>query len=321
MRFLIYGEDTYRSRKKLAAIRERFSVTRDASGLNVATFRAGDASADQAAEAIFASPFLAEKKMVVLEGYLRAGAAEQAKIGDALARKPESTVAVLFEAVGTEALAKSQLFAALKDEKFSEEFPALAPGAAERFVVEEVAAAGAKIDPKAARTLVALVGTDSCQLHEEVAKLSAFALGSKAAAITEEIVLSLVADGREAEIFAFLDACTEGRSRESARLLEKLLASGTTEIQLIAMLLKQYRAALAAQDLQTRGRADAQLLAKALGMHPFPAGKALAFAKRHDRAALERAYEQLVEMERAAKSGGPKPKVSLALFAAQVAAK
>ena len=317
MKFLIFGEDTYRSRKKLATIRERFSAARDAVGLNTATFRAGTDSADRAAEAIFASPFLAEKKMVVLEGYLKAGAADQAKLGDAIARAPESTVVVFFEALGSEGLAKSPLLPILKAEKYTEEFSAQSPASAEKFAMDEAAAAGVKLDPKAARALVTLLGTDSGQIHQEVAKLSAFALGSGHKMISEATVMQMVADGRDAEIFAFLDAVTEGRTKTSSKMLEQLLSSGTTEIQLVTMLLKQYRAALAARDLVERGVADANVLAKALGMHPFPAGKAIAFARRHERPALVRAYERLVQMEQSAKSGGPKAKVSLALLLAE----
>jgi DNA polymerase-3 subunit delta len=319
MKFLIYGEDTYRSRRKLAAARERFSATRDAGGMNTAVFRAGAATAEQAAEAIFASPFMAEKKLVVLEGFLKAGAAEQKKLVDILDRKPESTIVMLYEQVGAADLAKSPLFETLKAEKFTEEFPALTAAAAEKLVAEEAVAAGAPMDTKAARTLIMLLGTDSRLIHEEVAKLTAFALGSGKKAVTEEIVTAMVADGRDAEIFAFLDAVTEGRTRESSKMLEKLLAGGSSEIPLVAMLLKQYRAALAARDTVERGMADAAALAKALGMHPFPAGKAIAFARKHNRAALERAYEKLVQMEKAAKSGGPKAKVSLAVFVANLA--
>ncbi|MEY4723830.1 MAG: hypothetical protein RLZZ324_1343 [Candidatus Parcubacteria bacterium] len=329
MYFLIYGDDTYRSRKKLAALRERFSATRDASGMNVVTFRHGAVEVDEVAQAIYASPFLADKKMVILEGFLKAGAADQEKIGAALKGKPESTVVMAYEALGAEALVKAPLFADLRAQQYSEECPALSPASAERFVSDEAVALGAKMEPRAARLLVSLLGVDSWQLHQETAKIAAYALAggsrgkgivtgseSPAGVITEKIVGEMVADGRETEIFAFLDACAEGRARESSGQLEKLLAGGASPLQIVSMLLRHYRAALAARDLIERGSSSADELARQLGMHPFPAGKALAFARRHGREGLERAYERLVAMERAAKSGGPQVNVSLSMFAA-----
>ncbi len=318
MILLLYGDDTYRSRRKLAALRERFLVARDSSGINVAIFRENDATIDAVAEALFATPFLAEKKLVILEGFLRASTDDQKKIGDALSRKPESTVVIIYEDVGADALAKSPLFPTLAKEKFSEEFPALTPAAAERFVTEECAAAGAKIDQRVSRLLISLIGVDSWQLHEEAAKLAAYACAATKGTITEDVVRALVVAIREESIFAFLDACADGRSAVAVKMLENLLASGVAELQIIAMLTKHYRSAIAASDLIARGNPDATVLAKALGIHAFPAGKAFAFARKRSPEALRSSYERLIGMERAFKSGGPKPKVSLALFAAKL---
>lgn len=327
MHFVVYGEDTYRSRKKLASLAERFSATRDASGLNVAVCRAGETTADAAAEAVFASPFLAEKKLVILKGFLQASKADQEKVGDALARQPGSTIVILYEDAGAGTLGKSALFAALAAEKFSEEFPPLTSAAAEKFVVDECAVAGAGIEPKASRLLVANVGVDAWQLHEEASKLAAYAAAVGARVVTEETVRGLAAGGREEPIFTFIDACAEGRSGDAVKLLERLLDAGVAELQIVAMLAKHYRSAIAAGDLAARGKGDgrlswpdAQTVARTLGIHPLPAGKALAFARKRRPESLRAGYERLIEIERAFKSGGPRPKVTLALFAAKLGA-
>lgn len=316
MRLLVYGEDTFRSRRKLAALRERFSATRDLSGINVSTLRASESTTDDAAEVIFASPFLSEKKLVILEGFLQENAEAQSKIGDALKRKPESTIVILFETSGAETLSKSPLFSDLIAEKFSEQFSILTASAAEKFVVEECSIAGAKIESKLARLLVSLVGHDSWQLHEESCKLSAYALASTKGLVTEDAIRSMVSAVPEEPIFAFLDACAGGKSAEAVRLLEQLLRSGVSELQIIAMLTKHYRSAVAASDLLGRGNSDTQLLAKSLGIQPFPASKAFVFARKRSKPSLQKEYNRLVTMERDFKSGGPKPRVSLSLFAA-----
>lgn len=319
MYFLVFGEDSFRSRRKLAALRERFSATRDASGMNLSLFTSGDAM--EAAEAIRTSPFLAEKKLVVLDGFLRSNTATQTLIEEAVARKPDSANVIFFEDAGAEDLTKSPLFADLKAQKFTEEFAPLAGQAAEKFAQEEAAAAGASFAPRAARLFIELVGGDSWLIHNEAAKLAAFAMAEGDGSVIESHhVRSLVNDGREESLFAFLDACTEGRCADATSMLEKLLYSGSTEAQLITMLTKQFRAAIAARDMADRGRADAATLAKSIGMHPYAATKAIAFARKHSLPALIRRYEQLVTMEHAFKSGGPKSKVTLSLFAAEAAA-
>ncbi len=318
MFFLVYGEDTFRSRRKLAALRERFSTTRDASGMNAMTLRAADAEPEQVAEALFASPFLADRKLVILEGFLTAAKDEQEKMAELLGRKPESTVAIFYEDEGAEALAKSPLLPLLAKQKFTEEFAALTPMAAERFVAEECAAAGVGIRPAASRALVTSVGADAWLLHQEVAKLSAFAAANGAKEITEAMVRDMVPTAREESIFSFLDACTDGRCADAAKILEGLLEAGVAELQVVSMLAKHYRTLVAVRDLVERGERDKNAVARRLGIHPFPAGKAMNAVRGMTAHALKKQYEALVEIERGFKTG-TKVRALLGVFLATMA--
>lgn len=318
MFFLVYGEDTFRSRRKLAALRERFSSTRDASGLNAVVLRAADVDAEQVAEALFASPFLADRKLVILEGFLSAAKDEQEQMMELLGRKPESTVAIFYEDEGAEALAKSPLLPLLASQKFTEEFAALSPMSAERFVAEECAAASVGIRPAASRALVTSVGADAWLLHQEVAKLSAFAAATGAKEITEAMVRDMVPTAREESIFPFLDACTDGRCADAAKMLEDLLEAGVAELQVVSMLTKHYRTLVAVHDLVARGERDKNAVARRLGIHPFPAGKAMNAVRNASAGALKKQYETLVEIERGFKTG-TKARAPLGVFLATMA--
>ncbi|MEY4744390.1 MAG: hypothetical protein RL272_335 [Candidatus Parcubacteria bacterium] len=320
MFFLLYGEDTYRSKKKLAAMRERFSATRDASGLNTRALRAKEDDIDAVSEAVFASPFLAEKKLVVLEGYLRAPAADQERIEAMLGRKPESTVAIFFEDVGAAGLSKSPLLPFLARQKFTEECTALTGAQIERALVDECASQGVTLPPKTARAILSVVGEDSWQLHEEASKLCAYAKATGATAVTDAAVGLLVAGAREESLFALIDACTEGRCADAMSMLERLLDTGTSELQVVAMLEKQYRTLIAAADFIERGERDKNVVAKRLGIHPFPAGKAMAAARRHSPASLRARYGVLLEIERQMKTSAGAPNALLGLFMAKMAA-
>lgn len=320
MFFLLYGEDTFRSRKKLAAMRERFSATRDASGLNALVLRAKEADADRVAEALFASPFLAERKLVVFEGFLSAPAALQEAVAGMLGRKPESTVAIFHEDGGAADFAKSPLFALLKGQKFSEEFAPLAGAPVEKIVIDECAAQGVTISPRTVRALLSVVGTDAWQLHEEIGKLCAYAKATKAAAIDEAMLAQLVTGVREESLFALVDACTEGRCGDASVLLERLLDAGTSELQVVAMLGKHYRTLIAVADLVERGERDKDAVARRLGIHPFPASKAIAAVRRLSPASLRARYEELLEIERGVKTSAAKPIALLGLFLAKASA-
>lgn len=320
MFFLLYGEDTFRSRKKLAAMRERFSATRDASGLNALVLRAKEADADRVAEALFASPFLAERKLVVFEGFLSAPAALQEAVAGMLGRKPESTVAIFHEDGGPADFAKSALLPLLKDQKFTEEFAPLSGAQVEKIVIDECATQGVAISPRTVRALLSVVGTDAWQLHEEIGKLCAYAKATKAAAIDEAMLAQLVTGVREESLFALVDACTEGRCGDASVLLERLLNAGTSELQVVAMLGKHYRTLIAVADLVERGERDKDAVARRLGIHPFPASKAIAAVRRLSPASLRARYEELLEIERGVKTSAAKPIALLGLFLAKASA-
>ncbi|MBI4458098.1 DNA polymerase III subunit delta [Candidatus Uhrbacteria bacterium] len=321
MHFLIYGEDTYRSRRKLSALRKEFFRKRDAGGLNCAVFKASESDCDEVVAALYASPFLAEKKMVIVEGFLRTVAAEQKKLAEALAKKPASTVVIFFEDCGPAGLEKSNLFPLLKSQPFSDEFAKLAGRDALAFVRDECAAAGTAIEPKAAELVVLFTGGDSWQVHTEIDKAAAYARAAKSPAITADMVRLLVVAGVQDEpIFAYLDACTQGRVREAALALERLLEAGTPEAQIISMLAKQFRTLIAVRDLVDRGERDKFVVAKKLGIHHFPASKAMNACRRLSSEALHGRYRQLIEIDRRWKTGFAKPRTLLQLFTASLAA-
>jgi DNA polymerase-3 subunit delta len=315
MYFLIYGDDIYRSRKKLAALRDRFCAARDSSGLNERKMRAGDDSADSLAEVLFASPFLADKKLVVLQGYLQEVKEDQKKIVEMLEKKPDSTVAIFYEEAGKSKLSGSPLLKALEGQKFTEEFSALEGQQAVGFIASECAELDQQIEVRACQALVELVGSDSWALHNEIEKLCAYTSATKKKMVTEEMVNEMVSGEREESIFAFLDACMQGRSNDAMPLLERLVASGTGEMQLLAMLQKQMRTIIGARDLLDRGIFDKQDVARRLGIHPYPASKAMAVARNADVSKLRDRMNRLIEIEGGFKTGDTQLKARIGVFA------
>ncbi len=320
MFFLLCGEDTYRSRQKLSAMRERFSSTRDSTGLNAVLFSAKGADMDEVAASFFASPFLAERKLLILDGFLRAPAASQERLKEMLGRKPESTNVIFYEDVGSEELAKSPLLPLMKAQKFTEECMKLVGPNLEKFAIEECAARGVTLSPRSARALVSIVGEDSWQMHEEIEKLCAYAKANGTTAVTDEMLDTLVPGTREESLFALIDACTEGRCADAAAMLERMLGSGTSALQVVAMLEKQYRTMIAVADLVERGERDKNAVAKRVGIHPFPASKAMNAVRRHSPAALRLRYDELLEIELKMKTSAAQPNALLGLWLAKTAA-
>lgn len=319
MFFLLYGEDTFRSRKKLASMREQFSVKRDATGLNASHLRAREVSLEQIGEALFASPFLAERKLVVMEGFLSAPAAMQEGIVEMLKRKPETTNVIFYEDGGSDDYAKSALLPVLKAQKFTEECVKMGAAGLVGFVMEECAAAGVTIGQQEAAILVSVVGNDSWALHEEVAKLCAYAGAQGKTAVTREMLNTLIPGAREESIFTLVDLCVDGRCSEASSMLERMLDNGTSELQILAMLQKQYRTLIAVVDLVQRGDRDKNSVARRVGIHPYPASKAIASVHKYKLPVLRARYDELLEIERQIKTSAARPNVLLGVWLAKMA--
>lgn len=318
MFFLLYGEDVYRSRRKLGMVRVQFAAKRDATGLNSATYREGDHDITEVLEGLFASPFLAEKKLVVLEGFLRAPAGVQERLQEALTRQPDSTVSVWYEDCAAVDLEKTTLFPLLSKQPFSECFTALSGRELSKFVADECADGGCVIEPKAIEALIASVSADSYQLHLEAQKMCAYTLGLGGKTIRADAIAKLAPAKHDDTIFNLIDACAEQKSGQALLLVERLVAAGVSEMQIMSLLLKQFKTLIAVGDLMDRGERDKFVIAKTLGIHHFPAGKAMIMSRKWQHEQARAAYREVLEIDRKLKTGYAKPKVLLQLFAARV---
>lgn len=320
MQFLIYGADTFRSRKTLAAARDNFIAKRDATGMNVAVFRAAGADPDEVAEAVATSPFLAEKKLVILDGFLRSGKKIQERIGEAARVKPDSTVVIFFEDCAADEITDSPLFSKLRAEKFSVECAAPTPAV----MVAEAKKIGADRDLSfalgALQNLLVLVGTDMWKLSAETEKLCAYAAAKSSAVITAEMVRLLASGDQEASIFAYLDACSARQPQRAAPLLEQLYEDGMAELQIISTLSRHIRSLLAVKDLMAQGIRDKNAVAKAAGIHPFVASKAMSAVRAFSEVELTARLGDLLELESSIKtSSSGKSRSALTLLSHKVA--
>jgi len=320
MHFLIYGDNTHASRKRLASMRTRFSETRDASGMNVTVLHAKKSDLDTVAQHLFASPFLAEKKMVILEDFLKKPAAEQKSIQEYLERKPDSTIVIFFEEAGKSAYKKSPLFKLLEKQKFTSDHPIMSTSQAVKHIKATCKENGLDVSPRAVQMLSSSIAEDPWRLDTELAKVISYAQAHERKSVDEEMVNLLVSGSQDEPIFAYIDASLEGRGSDATRLLEGLRANGMSDIQVVSVLLKQFRTLITVRDLIDRGERNKAAIAKRLGIHPFPAGKAMAISKRFSPVVLKKLHAQLLKIDREFKRTSGKHEVLLNIFTARLSA-
>jgi len=162
-------------------------------------------------------------------------------------------------------------------------------------VVREAAAAGAEIERPAVGRLIDMAGEDQWRLSGEIAKLAAHH-----SPITVADINLLVEESHAETIFNLVEAMTAGEVGGALRLYRQLRQDGLSEVYMLSMIIWQLRNLLLAK---AAGKVSPPELAKAAGMSPFVAGKAL--TKRHlfSEEQLKTGFLQAVDTDYQIKSG------------------
>jgi len=158
------------------------------------------------------------------------------------------------------------------------------------------ARAGKPLSSQAAwEYLVDMGGRSLSGVWSELQKAVTF-VGSRPAVALEDLQTLGGVTGA-GDVFAFVEAVAQRKTREAARLLEGLLLAGESEIKLVSLLIRQFRLLDLCQRCLAEGVSDSKALAPRLGVHPFVAGKIRAQASLHGPGRVEAALRLLSECD------------------------
>ena len=277
-----------------------------------------------------AIPFLAQKRLVVVEGFLRlfeersgrgrgsggrpaGGPAGWAELEEYLRQMPSTTLLVFLEGTlqgGNSMLARLSSLAQVQ------EFRTPRGEELARWIRNRAEIKGAKITIGALRLLGEYVGGNLQTLDNELEKLLLYAVDRP---IEEEDVTTLVPQVREASIFAAVDAILEGRQALALRLMHRLRSDGANLSYILAMIARQLRLITLAKDLLRRGVAPGELGGR-LGIRAdFALRRTLDQARKSPWPRLVALYQRLLEMDLAVKEGRLEEDLALDLLVAEVA--
>lgn len=315
MILFLYGKDTFRSRDYMRKMIEKFKKDRDPQGYNVTVFDATKDQGSRMLEEIGAFPFLAEKRLVVIENLLQS---KQADMQEALLKKieeqtlPPSTILLLWESIDTvKGKDTKELFERLKAEKYAQEFDLLEGQKLEAWIAAELKDRGGKMSHDAIHFLVINAGSDMWRLHTVIDQMLAFKNGEE---ITIKDLEQIVEKSVDDNIFSLIDAIVQKRQQTIFSLLEEQYRQGNDAGYIFAMMLRQFRIMLELKDAIEKTNGSEAVLAKELGIHPFVVKKSLPLVSKYSMDELKWVYEELLKLDIETKTGGGDQKVLLDLF-------
>lgn len=322
MILFFHGADTFRSRQKLREVLQKFKRDVDPQGYNMAVLQGGICKPAEVIGALSQVPFLARKRLVLLEEASKmemSVEAEESLVQATQAALSGEAVFVVWEAELGKAELKQPFFAALLASPYAMEFPALDASQVGAWMRQRLQAAGVELDAQAWGHVLLAVEDDLFRASSEADKLIAYAQAFGKTRLGLADLKPLVAGGLRDDVFSLVDAVSQAQPKQSLALLHDQLASGSHALELVGLLIRQYRLIQQVMDGLAEGLTPDRIAAL-YKMHPFVAKKMSGQSRRFQPAQVRAAYDILVRLDRDLKGSGLPPDLLMSAAVAKLAA-
>lgn len=299
MIIFLHGEDTYRSRQKLKELQAKFYKEVDSQGYNLTSLSGQDTSVEAIASALSAAPFMAAKRMVILESpqLLDLGGEKEESlvslVEDVLAR---DTIFVVWEQGLKATQLKQPFFKAVMKSKYIFPFPKFTEQEVAGWMYQKLQEEEVGIDREALGYLSASVGKDLWRAASEVSKLINYAKGNELGQLDATAIKMMTTTPLEDDIFSLVDAVSQGRAVQALAKLDKQMAAGSHALQISSMLVRQYRLLQQIKDGQSK-RLPPDVIAQDFGLHPFVVKKMSGQASGFTDEAIVEGYNHLAKLD------------------------
>ena len=323
--YIFHGDDSFSRGLALARMREAMGEDGD---LNRAEFDGAEISVAEALAAVKSLPFLAEKRLVIIKGLIKhitrkgagaAGKRASERLIDALPDLPAYARLVLVE---SETLSeKNRVLKAARAMKNGYVSEFRAPQNLSRWIIERAESEyDAAITPSAAQAIASVAQNDLWRADNELCKLASYVAG--AATIQEEDVAALTPYVPEANVFEMVDALAVGDGKRALELIKQSLHDDPRDqgFRLFALIVRQFRLLTMTRDhLDRGGGSQPAVIAGAVGVQPFVAGRLAQQARRFHVEELAAILKRLQRYDQDIKTGRIEARLALDLLATGLA--
>jgi DNA polymerase-3 subunit delta len=295
MIYFIYGEDLFRIKEEVAAVKE---AARRA-GVEITQLEAKDLTLEAFRENLTLGSLFSGKRVILIGNLFSLASTElKDKMPTLFRELPSGITLVLWEEGWPDR--KSHLFALMGKIAKCLKKPFLKNQELIGWVKSRAAAKNMKLTSEAAVALARIVGNDLGRMDSELEKLRLWAQGRSIAA---QDVFKLTEDNLPPSVFSFLDAL--GKEGQAGLAAERLLSSGEEPLYLLSMIAYQVRNLLLISNLMERKpHLSAAVISSELGLHPYTAQKTLQQARLFNPALLVALHRKITDLDLAIKTGG-----------------
>jgi len=311
MIYFIYGEDSYRSKRKLEEIVSGYKKVHK-SGLNLIYINAKEKDFKDFNSGLKINSMFDEKKLIVLDNIFEDEKFQKDFLDNIENLKDIKDIVIIYEEGVPDK--RTKFFKSLQKHAKCQDFDYLAPAMLKRWVTQEFENHGAKVDPAAIQILIDFVGNDLWRMSNEVNKLSNYKMGST---VKKEDVELLIRPNIENDIFKTIDALVSKNKSQALSLLHKHLENGDNALYLLSMISYQFRNLLVIRELQDMQQPYGYVMKKS-GLHPFVAQKSYYLSQQFSMLKLKKIYQKIFQIDSDIKTGKIEPETALDLLLVEI---
>jgi DNA polymerase-3 subunit delta len=320
MIYVFFGADSLSIREKVDALRQAVGSA-DLRDANTLALDGVQVKPDELLAAAMAVPFLSDRRLVLVKGLLARFEGKRGKspvgwkgIGEQLAAVPPTNDVVFVDgALGGKA---NPLLKELSGVAQVTGYPVPKGGEMHRWIRTRVERKGGAVSDQAVARLASAAGADLLALDNELEKLTVY-VGARP--IEPGDVDLMVSQGKEANIFAAVDAALNGRTAAALTQIRRVLDDGQSVSYVLYMLHRQVRLLILAKELQRQAVTGPDLGSR-LGVRGYPLQKTMEQAPRFSAERLSAAHRLLTETDERIKTGQARGEVALDLLLADLGA-
>jgi DNA polymerase III subunit delta len=300
--YLIHGEDEAKIDDWRKRVHSRAQT--EAADASFEVLRDEQLTAEATVAAVGALTLGAGRRYVLADGVERWKEADVKQVAAALKDIPPGTVLVLL-CVGNAPAALVKAVEKAGGEVHAGSAPK--PAQYARWAIERARELGVSLNPEAAQVLIDQAARDErgkIRQHTLVRELEKLALFvGEGSTIDLEAVDALTTSAAESRVYQLADAVIDGDPERAVRIAEDLRDHGDDIMHILFAMLRQLRDCRRAGALLAAG-ASAKEIQADLRKSPWAAKQTIAQARRADQEHVERALDQLAELDWQVRGGG-----------------
>lgn len=174
----------------------------------------------------------------------------------------------------------------------------------------------ASISKKAADLMARLIGSDLWTMANEIDKLVLYTSGR---AIEEQDIKAIVSNVQETSVFDMVDAIIESRVALAQQLLQRLFQQGMSPAQVLVMLARQVRIIYQVKEMRSAGRSRTDIKSRLGLTSEFVINKAWEQADKYSPSRIKEVYHKLLDADIAVKTGKyENPEIALDVLLAEM---